>query len=57
MSQHADLVKKLRTPQPGQRVKDIDLDKLAAAVVIESLEFQLSCRIGVARAEAKESVA
>lgn len=54
MSTNKDLIKRLRTPDSsGHPPSKLELE---AAGVIESLEFQLSARIGVARAEEREKV-
>jgi hypothetical protein len=45
MSQHEGLLRRLRTPPKGH-AEQTDTDKLAAASAIESLEFQLSSRLG-----------
>lgn len=48
----AEMMKDLRRPQVIKEAERVARE-MEAAAIIESLTFQLSCRIGVAREEAK----
>jgi hypothetical protein len=53
MPSTTDLINRLRRPKDGRDTTELELE---AAGQLESLQFQLAARIGVARAEAKEEL-